>query len=83
MIFVVGSEMVHRGAARTAIRQLLAAEGKLVGVVLNRVNLDRDRYYYANYYRREYNTYQIAVTPASHLSTPVPAGTPAKPGLPC
>ncbi len=62
VIFVVGSEMVHRGAARTAVRQLLAAEGKLVGAVLNRVNLERDRYYYANYYRREYDTYQI-VTP--------------------
>jgi capsular exopolysaccharide synthesis family protein len=63
VIFVVGAEMVHRGAARTAVRQLLAAEGKLVGVVLNRVNLDRDRYYYANYYRRVYSTYQTAVAP--------------------
>jgi len=54
VIFVVGSEMVHRGVARAAIAQLLAANGKIVGVVLNRVNLDRDRYYYANYYRREY-----------------------------
>ena len=54
VIFVVGSEMVHRGVARAAIAQLLAANGKIVGVVLNRVNLDRDRYYYTNYYRREY-----------------------------
>jgi capsular exopolysaccharide synthesis family protein len=61
VIFVVGSEMVERGAARTAIRQLLAAEGKLVGAVLNRVNLDGDRYYYADYYRREYDTYQTVV----------------------
>ena len=58
VIFVVGSEMVHRAAARTAVRQLLASKGKLIGAVLNRVNLDRDRYYYANYYRREYDKYQ-------------------------
>jgi len=58
----VGSEMVHRGAARTAVRQLAAANAKLVGVVLNRVNLERDRYYYANYYRREYANYQSAVS---------------------
>ena len=60
VIFVVGAEMAHRGAAHTAIRQLTAAEGKLVGAVLNRVNLDRDRYYYTNYYRREYDNYQTA-----------------------
>ncbi len=33
-----------------------------VGAVLNRVNLERDRYYYSNYYRREYDTYQSAVS---------------------
>jgi capsular exopolysaccharide synthesis family protein len=60
VIFVVGSEMVHRGAARTAVRQLIASEGKLVGAVLNRVNLERNQYYYSNYYRREYETYQTA-----------------------
>ena len=61
VIFVVGAEMVARGAAQVAVRQLVAAEGKLLGAVLNRVNLDGNRYYYANYYRREYASYQIAV----------------------
>jgi capsular exopolysaccharide synthesis family protein len=64
VIFVVGSEMVHRGAALAAVRQLLAANGKLVGAVLNRVNLDRDRYYYGNYYRHEYVT---SATPQTAL----------------
>ena len=62
VIFVVGSEMTHRGAARTAVGQLLTADAKLVGAVLNRVNLDRDRYYYADYYRREYAQYDAAVS---------------------
>ncbi len=62
VVFVVGSEMVNRGIARTAVGQVLAAKGKLLGVVLNRVNLNRHRYYYANYYRREYASYQSAVS---------------------
>jgi hypothetical protein len=28
-----------------------------VGAVLNRVNLKRNRYYYSNYYRKEYDAY--------------------------
>jgi capsular exopolysaccharide synthesis family protein len=60
VVFVVGSQMANRGAAQTAVSQLEAADGKLIGAVLNRVNLDRDGYYYSNYYRREYDTYHAA-----------------------
>ena len=62
VIFVVGSEMAHRGAARTAVNQLRAADGKVVGAVLNRVNLDRNRYYYTDYYRRDYEAYHSAAS---------------------
>jgi hypothetical protein len=54
--------MVSHGAARTAIDQLGVADGKLVGAVLNRVNLSRDRHYYSNYYRREYESYRTSVS---------------------
>jgi hypothetical protein len=54
--------MAHRGAARTAVNQLGVADGKLIGAVLNRVNLERDGYYYANYYRREYSQYHTAAS---------------------
>jgi capsular exopolysaccharide synthesis family protein len=60
VVFVVGAQMANRGAAQTAVSQLEAADGKLIGAVLNRVNLDRDGYYYSNYYRREYDTYHAA-----------------------
>ena len=62
VVFVVGAEMTSRGAARIAIDQLGAADGKLVGAVLNRVNLERGRHYYSDYYRREYDSYRTAVS---------------------
>jgi succinoglycan biosynthesis transport protein ExoP len=62
VVFVVGSEMANRGAARTAVNQLEAADAKLLGAVLNRVNLRRDGYYYSNYYQREYDSYHAAVS---------------------
>jgi capsular exopolysaccharide synthesis family protein len=60
VLFVVGSEMTERGAARSALDQLDAANATYVGAVLNRVQLARDAYYYARYYRREYSGYYAA-----------------------
>lgn len=54
VVFVVGSEMISRGAAKAALDQLDAAKAKHVGAVLNRVDLHRHSYYYSQYYRREY-----------------------------
>lgn len=49
VLFVVGSEMTTRAAARTAIEQLDAARVTYVGTVLNRLDTDGHPYYY---YRR-------------------------------
>jgi succinoglycan biosynthesis transport protein ExoP len=57
VIFVVGAEMTSRHAASRALDQLQQANAKFVGAVLNRVDLDRNGYYYSQYYRREYSTY--------------------------
>lgn len=59
VVFVIGSEMTPRNVARTAIEQLTAANAKIVGAVLNRVDLDRNAYYYSQYYRREYGNYYV------------------------
>lgn len=53
-VFVVGAEMTHRGTARQALDQLDTAKARFFGVVLNRVNLDRNPYYYSQYYRKAY-----------------------------
>ena len=57
VLFVVGSEMTPRRAAMAAIEQLRSAHAKLIGAVLNRVNVERNAYYYAPYYRKEYGKY--------------------------
>lgn len=57
VIFVIGSEMTPRQTAAAAIEQLRAANAKLVGAVLNRVNVTRHAYYYAPYYRKDYAKY--------------------------
>lgn len=57
IVFVVGAEMTSRHAARTAIEQLENGRPHFVGAVLNRVELERNAYYYSGYYRREYAQY--------------------------
>ena len=57
VVFVVGAEMTSRQAARAAVAQLEQGRARFVGAVLNRVELERNSYYYSQYYRREYGTY--------------------------
>ena len=57
IIFVVGADMTSRHAAREALDQLEAANGRFVGGILNRVNLKRNAYYYSRYYRSHYQKY--------------------------
>jgi len=46
-------------------RLALAAKSNIIGAVLNRVNVDRNPYYYSHYYRKDYANYY-----ASTDSTP-------------
>jgi capsular exopolysaccharide synthesis family protein len=57
VVFVVGSEQVNRHTARTAVEQLLSSKATILGAVLNRVNVRKDPYYYAHYYKHEYAGY--------------------------
>jgi capsular exopolysaccharide synthesis family protein len=57
VVFVVGSEMTARQNAKFAIQQLGRAQASFAGAVLNRVDLERDPFYYSQYYRREYVQY--------------------------
>lgn len=63
VIFVVGSEMIAVSAAKTALSQLHAAKAKLIGGILNRVDIERNSYYYADYYRKEYGEYYTESKP--------------------
>jgi len=67
VVFVVGSEMTSRHAAKRALDQLEHANAKFVGAVLNRVDLKHNAYYYSQYYRREYTAYYES-TPVREVS---------------
>jgi exopolysaccharide transport family protein len=60
VVFVVGSDKTSRQAARAAVEQLDAANARIIGSVLNRVNLTRHQYYYSAYYRKEYSKYYVS-----------------------
>ena len=54
VLFVVGADMTSRHAAQTALDQLSSGHARFVGAVLNRVDLERNAYYYSQYYRKDY-----------------------------
>jgi capsular exopolysaccharide synthesis family protein len=57
VVFVLGSEQVNRHVARNAVEQLRASKATILGAILNRVDVKRNPYYYANYYKHEYAGY--------------------------
>jgi capsular exopolysaccharide synthesis family protein len=57
VLFVVGAAMTNRDAARHAVEQLERGHARFVGVVLNRVDLKHQSYYYSPYYTRAYGDY--------------------------
>jgi capsular exopolysaccharide synthesis family protein len=61
VLFVIAADSTSRSAAQTALDHLEHAQAKFLGAVLNRVDVERDAYYYSRYYRKDY---------ASHYSTP-------------
>jgi succinoglycan biosynthesis transport protein ExoP len=60
--FVVGSEMTRRRLAERAIETLAAGRPRILGAVLNRVDVTRNKYYYARHYGYG-NKYLAAETP--------------------
>jgi capsular exopolysaccharide synthesis family protein len=57
LVMVVWSEHCTRPALKRALEQVRAVGGKLTGVVLNRVDLKRNAYYYGQYYGEYYRRY--------------------------
>jgi succinoglycan biosynthesis transport protein ExoP len=55
--FVVGAEMTRRRLAERALETLLASHPRMVGVVLNKVDFARNKYYYSRYYGHQYKSY--------------------------
>jgi succinoglycan biosynthesis transport protein ExoP len=65
VVFVVGSEMTRRVHAERALVTLRAGKPRSIGVVLNRVDFDRNKYYYSRYYGYNYKSYYGSESPAA------------------
>jgi capsular exopolysaccharide synthesis family protein len=68
--FVVGAEMTRRRLAERAVQMIMASRPKVVGAVLNRVNFDRNKYYYSRYYGYQYKSYYGTSTSGSASPAP-------------
>ncbi|MGE0453006.1 MAG: GumC family protein [Vicinamibacteria bacterium] len=72
LVLVVSAEHTTRSAIERSIDQVQGVGGKLLGVVLNRVNLERNAYYYSQYYGEYYRSYYSDAAPkAERKPTPV------------
>jgi capsular exopolysaccharide synthesis family protein len=63
--FVVGAEMTRWRLAERAIETLQAGHPKSIAAILNRVDFDRNRYYYSRYYGHQYKSYYAEAPAAS------------------
>ncbi len=57
IVFVIGSEMTRRVHAERALETLRTSRPNIIGVVLNRVDFDGNKYYYSRYYGYQYKSY--------------------------
>jgi Mrp family chromosome partitioning ATPase len=57
IVFVVGSEMTRRVHAERALDTLRSSRPRAMTAVLNRVDFDRNKYYYSRYYGYQYKSY--------------------------
>ena len=66
LVFVIGAEMTRRAHAERAVQTLQSAKTNIIGAVLNRVDLNRNKYYYSRYYGYHYQSYYSeSSTPAA------------------
>jgi len=65
LVFVVGSEMTRRAHAERAIETIQSGKPNIIGAVLNRVDLNRNKYYYSRYYGYHYKNYYGSEAPAT------------------
>jgi polysaccharide biosynthesis transport protein len=57
VVFVIGSEMTRLVHAERALETLQSGHPRSVTVVLNRVDFNRNKYYYSRYYGYQYKSY--------------------------
>jgi Mrp family chromosome partitioning ATPase len=61
----VGAEMTRRAHVERAIETIQSGKPNIIGAVLNRVDLNRNKYYYSRYYGYHYKSYYGSEAPAT------------------
>jgi polysaccharide biosynthesis transport protein len=54
---VIGAEQSTRPAVQRSVDQIRSVNGRMLGVILNKVNFERNSYYYGQYYGEYYRSY--------------------------
>jgi succinoglycan biosynthesis transport protein ExoP len=57
MVFVIGAEMTRWRLAQRAVDTIMAGNPRSVSAVLNKVDFQRNKYYYSRYYGHQYKSY--------------------------
>jgi capsular exopolysaccharide synthesis family protein len=57
VVLVIAAEAATKPAVIRAVDQVKSVGGKVAGLVLNKVNLERNSYYYSQYYGEYYRSY--------------------------
>ena len=57
VVFVVGAEMTRRRLAERALETVLSTRPRQVAILLNKVDFERNKYYYSRYYGHQYKNY--------------------------
>ena len=63
VVFVIGSEMTRRVHTERALATLRSGKPRSIGAVLNRVDFNRNKYYYSRYYGYHYQSYYGGTRP--------------------
>jgi succinoglycan biosynthesis transport protein ExoP len=69
LVLVVGAEQIARPAVQRAAEQIRSVNGRIIGVILNKVNLERNSYYYSQYYGEYYRSYYAEKDELSRAKT--------------
>jgi succinoglycan biosynthesis transport protein ExoP len=80
VVMLVAAETPTKPAVARAIDQVQRVGGKVVGVVLNKVNLQRNSYYYSQYYGEYYRSYYAEGTGYARRDVAARPRRPARPG---
>jgi capsular exopolysaccharide synthesis family protein len=65
VVFVLGAEMTRRRLAERAVETIVTSSPRVLGCVLNRVDYDRNKYYYSRFYGYQYKSYYGRATTAA------------------